>query len=224
MEFSRYAIYAVPEGELFARGTAWLGWDLSRGAAAVQPALGFDWASVTEKPARYGLHATLRAPFALNANALPTDLENLCEELSLTLRPLPLGELRLARLGRFLALIPEHNTQIEDFASYIVRQSNPLRRPLSDDEITKRLPRAFPDEGRQNLVDWGYPHVMQRFRFHITLTDTLSKAQMPIVEQAATHWFSSVLHDPVILRSLCLVGEDAMSKRFHLLQRFPIRQ
>ena len=65
MSFTRYAIYYLPPaGALADFGARWLGWDVRRGAAAVQldlPGL----RDATEAPRKYGFHGTLKPPFRL---------------------------------------------------------------------------------------------------------------------------------------------------------------
>ena len=44
-----------------------------------------------------------------------------------------------------------------------------------DAELARRNPDRLPPKQRVLLSRWGYPHVMEAFRFHMTLTDRLHR-------------------------------------------------
>ncbi len=46
------------------------------------------------------------------------------------------------------------------------------------------------------LLDWGYPHVLGTWRFHMTLTRRLSPAERAVVQPAATAHFAAALARP----------------------------
>ena len=71
------------------------------------------------------------------------------------------------------------------------------------------------------LLDWGYPFVMDEFRFHVTLSGTLDKAAMHDVFRAADAWFGPVLKTPHIMSDLAIFAEDD-SGRFHIIERFAL--
>lgn len=109
-QIRHYAVYAMPApGALADFGARWLGWDAAAGRAVIQPEIvGLDVPGITAAPRRYGGHGTIKPPFALaairSAGQLLGDLRTLCAELTPVTRP---GPLILARLGRFLARVPE---------------------------------------------------------------------------------------------------------------------
>ena len=66
--YSRYGIYAVPKGALFATGSAWLGWDSAAGRPVPHPDLAGLPApaeTLTATPRKYGIHGTIKPPFRL---------------------------------------------------------------------------------------------------------------------------------------------------------------
>ena len=81
----RYAVYWAPQAEsdLARLGEAWLGLvEASEAAVQLPPIPGFDASRIhalTAEPRRYGLHATLKPPFAL---ADGTDLASLRQALN----------------------------------------------------------------------------------------------------------------------------------------------
>ena len=72
---------------------------------------------------------------------------------------------------------------------------------------------------RALLDRWGYPFVMEEFRFHLTLTDRLADPD-PVAAALETH-FAPVLPRPFVIDDLCLFGEDP-SGHFHLLHRYAL--
>lgn len=65
------------------------------------------------------------------------------------------------------------------------------REPLSLDE-------------RRNLLRWGYHHVLDLFRFHITLTGPLPHEGAEQVEAALNQYLEPVIDKPLAMDSVCL--------------------
>ena len=69
-EFSRFAVYYLPSGSnpLSIFASSWFGWNPYQGREVSYPILenvNFNIAELTNKPRKYGLHGTLKPPFAL---------------------------------------------------------------------------------------------------------------------------------------------------------------
>ena len=80
-------------------------------------------------------------------------------------------ELVLGQLGHFFALVPGAvYPTLQDFAARVVKTFEPFRAALSDADIARRKPEGLTEAQRANLLRWGYPYVMDEFRFHMTLT------------------------------------------------------
>lgn len=220
--YTRYAVFFTPpEGSDFARaGAAWLGWDADAGQAAAHPDLGLDLASLTQTPRKYGLHGTLKPPLRLSVPAA-TFLDAV-EALSERHAPIDMGRLRLRPLDGFLAIVPVDPPQaLADFAASVVRVLDPFRAPLTEDDLARRRLAGLSPRQEELLRDWGYPYVMEEFRFHVTLTGKLSPAALPDALRAAQAWFGPVLEGRCSLRDLTVLGEDAQGQ-FHLVRRFPL--
>lgn len=218
MNFRRYAIYHLPGPVPWADwATAWLGWDCIAGRAVAQPEAPFAMDAVTETPRRYGLHATIKAPFTIaegrTAEELDAALANLCTALA----PTRLGPLKLARLGRFLALVPEHQDDaVTALAAEAVRALDRFRAPMSEDERARRAGPGLRGALQDNLDRWGYAHVMEAFRYHVTLTGRLEPAISRAAERyLATHLVPQLPSENHLDR-LSLVGEDT-DGRFHAI-------
>lgn len=226
MEFQRYAIYyAAPAGPLADFGAAWLGWDLSTGMPVQHPiihGLQEDLEALTQTPRKYGFHGTIKPPFRLadgkTAHELARDTEQLCANLS----PLRLDGLELTRLGSFLALTVTGDTnRLAELASTVVQTLDTYRAPPSDVELQKRRRANLSERQEVNLIKWGYPYVMEDFRFHLTLTGRLERKRAIALHEALTPILKNALPQPFAITELTLVGEDQFG-RFHEIERFKL--
>lgn len=225
-QMKRYAIYYAPEAGLFAeQAAAWLGWDAASGTAVPQPdlpALPRPLSVLTAEPRKYGFHGTLKPPFRLAEGETPQGLMAAVAALAARLPACEMDGLALTRLGRFLALCPTGDTAgLEHLAAEVVRRLDSFRAPLTEDEIARRRPERLTHRQRELLDLWGYPFVMEEFRFHLTLTGGLDPWEMPVVETALIERFAPVQPAPFRVSDLCLFGE-AEDGRFHLLHRYAL--
>lgn len=221
MSYSRFAIYYLPpEGALADFGAAWLGWDAIRGREAVQPHVpGLDDATMT--PRKYGFHGTLKPPFRLAEGVTFDDLSTAVGAMARRTAPAEAEGLALTPLGRFLALTPVGDiTGIARVAEVCVRALDAFRAPASEDELARRRKAGLNPAQEANLATWGYPYVMQEFRFHMTLTGRLPKAELE-------GWMSTLrahlpaLPTPFPLDEVALVGQRE-DGRFELIQRYAL--
>lgn len=226
MKFSRHALYYAPESGPLARfGAAWLGWDAETGQEVPHPdvdGLPCPLAEITETPRKYGLHGTIKPPFRLPDGCDQAGLERAIATLCAGLSPVTLDGFALTNLGSFLALTPiGDTTQLAALAGTAVRTLDPFRAPSSEDELEKRRKARLSPRQEANLIRWGYPYVMEDFRFHITLTGRLSKRERKATEAALSPILAPLLPRPFLVRSLCHFGEDPAG-RFHLIKRYPL--
>jgi hypothetical protein len=219
--FQRYAIFVTPQGRLAELGAAWLGWDMAKGCRVSHPYIdGLDIAKVTNRPRKYGLHATIKPPMRLADGTTEDELKRAAITMARGIAPIVLGGLKISRIGRFLALTPLGETNpLAQMANTVVEHLDPFRAPPSSEELARRRQRALTPSQESNLTQWGYPHVMKDFRFHITLTGPLKDAETaaPLI---AAH-FTPALPAPYVIDHLTLAGEDA-DGMFHSIARLPL--
>lgn len=225
-DFERFAVYFAPRPGAFAdRAAEWLGWDAETGRARAQPdlpGLPAPLADLTAEPRKYGFHGTIRAPFRLAPGVAAADVAACVAELAARLPAARAEGLALTSLDGFLALIPAgDDTAIMDLGARVVEATNPLRAPLTDAEIARRQPDRLTPRQRALLDRWGYPGVMEEFRFHLTLTGRLPGTQAAAVQAILAAHVAPVLPRPFGIEDLCLFGEDRAG-RFHLLHRYAL--
>jgi putative phosphonate metabolism protein len=221
MSHTRFAIYHLPPaGALAGFGARWLGWDVANGAAVTQPPVaGIE--AVTAAPRKYGFHGTLKPPFRLAEGRSPDALADAVASMARGCAPASCDRLRLARLGRFLALTPQGDAAgIARVAATCVEALDAFRAPAGDAELARRRKAGLSARQETLLARWGYPYVMEEFRFHLTLTGPLPDAEIGRWSEAvATHL--PPLPAPFVLDSVALVGERA-DGRFETIQRYAL--
>ena len=222
-DFQRYAIFYLPDDVQLAQfGAGWLGWDSVAGQAVPQPLVrGIDLQKATRRPRKYGFHGTLKAPFHLAPDTTAFDLLAAVERLAATQPPAQIAGLAVAHLGNFLALVPDGDaTDLAALAARCVTRLDAHRAPLGAATLARR--RLAPLTARQDgfLTRWGYPYVLEDFRFHMTLSGPLDPAELSVLE-AAVKAHLPPLPRPFDIRSISVVGERR-DRMFQLVQRFDL--
>lgn len=228
MTYTRYAVYYVPPQRAAWADfcTAWLGWDMVSGKTLPQPPVPGDLplpvSQLTQTPRKYGLHATLKPPFRLAPGRTQGELLAAARELARTLEPAQTEALHLARLGRFLALRPTgEETAINQIAAACVDVLDPFRAAPTHGELEKRRQAGLSPRQQANLDRWGYPYVMEDFRFHITLTGRISGHALNRVQDVLQDALAPVLPKPFVVPDIAIAGEDR-DGMFHLIERFSL--
>ncbi len=218
--FQRYAVYFTPEGALADQGAAWLGWDVARGVTLAHPQVGdLDVEALTRTPRKYGLHGTIKPPFFLADGAEPDQLEAALRGLCARLAPVALNGLAVRDLAGFIALKPVGDqTMLADLAAIVVTDLDHFRAPPDEAELARRRQAPLSDAQEAHLARWGYPYVMDQFRFHITLTGRIEGDTSRVRTLIETH-FAPSLPVPFRVDSLTLAGQDGQGM-FHEIHRY----
>lgn len=227
--FTRYAIYyAPPPGPLARLGAAWLGWDAEAGHGETLPP-GKNWPDlprppleITARPRKYGFHGTLKPPFVLSEDRTVAGLHAALSALAPRLHRLRLDGLRITAIGPFLALVPEGDASpVDDLAATLLEALDGFRAPPEPAELARRRAAGLTERQEENLTRWGYPYVMEEFRFHITLTGPLPEAEREATASALEPLFAPLLEQPFRIDEICLFGEG-QDGRFRNLHRYTL--
>jgi hypothetical protein len=220
VNFSRYAIYYIPDLPLFQIGSDWLGWNSLTGQ---ETTLSTNHHRITDRPRKYGFHATMKPPFSLASNSTQGELQDAFQAFCATVSPATGGTLKISRLGRFLAMTQDvQSNDVTDLAASTVSHFDKFRAPLSDNDIQKRRQRRLTPEQDALMLRWGYPYVMQEFKFHMTLTGPLQNDEIVSIEQLANTRFQEFIGQSLNIASLALLGEDKDSGRFHVIEKLSL--
>ena len=227
---ARYAIYFAPaeDSPWWRFGCDWLGYDARRARDVPQPAIrGVSreaFAALTEAPRRYGFHATLKAPMRLAADADAGAFTAGLARFAAARARFELPRLRVVRMGGFLACVmPSRDPALHALADDCVREFDAFRAPPTGPELARRHAAGLDADQSALLARWGYPHVFERFRFHMTLTGMLAgvpDATVRDVTAAATAAVDALADAPLVCDAICLFVQRAPDARFVLMDRF----
>ncbi|WP_007513349.1 MULTISPECIES: DUF1045 domain-containing protein [Pseudofrankia] len=232
---ARFAIYAAPgTGPTDAAAVAlrekaerWLGRAVS--GEPVTPGVPAGWTretvdAMTVDARRYGFHATLKAPFRLAEGRTPDELDAACASFAAGRAGVTIPRLSLARLGSFFALVPgAEAAELYALADDVVTGFDGFRAPATEAELARRKPASLTPRQRELLGAWGYPYVLDEFRFHLTLTDGIPPRRQPDVERALSGWFAASLGATVRIDALALFTEAEPGAPFALHAVHPLR-
>jgi len=227
----RYAIYYAPAPDTawWRFGAHWLGRDERTGAALPQPAVP-QWTAeelerITAEPRRYGFHATLKAPFRLRDSVTEDALLERVNGLARSLQPVALGTLVPVMMDGFVALVPASpNPALNALAEACVTELDDLRAPLLQAEMERRRIQQLDARGRELLERYGYPHVKERFRFHMTLSGPVDTAWAGrIVAQVARPVHQVNIEQPPVLDRVCVFVEPEPGAAFLRIADAPLQ-
>jgi hypothetical protein len=133
----------------------------------------------------------------------------------------PLGALEPERLASFIALQPQADpAPIGSLARECVLALDSMRAPLSESEFHRRT-RGQDAHGVALVQQHGYALVMDRFRFHMTLTGDVDVDVGHRVKAAAAKLVAPLnrTHPPLLDR-LCLFAEPHAGLAFRRVADF----
>ena len=226
----RYAIYYTPppSSPLAKFGAGVLGYDCHGGTDV--PHLGVSgiapdvMALMTRAPRRYGFHATLVAPFRLGSDASEAALSEAVAAFAARRAPVAVGRLVTATIDSFVALVPaEPNERIAEFAAACVETFDRFRAPLTPADRERRLAAGLTPRQIELMDRWGYPYVFDEFRFHMTLTGSLTDDQIAWVPPLLSQAFAELANNVLELEGISLVRQDEDHRRFHVLASHRLR-
>jgi putative phosphonate metabolism protein len=230
----RFAIYAAPGTRSAGTGAAlrekaeqWLGRSVTGGPIA--PGVPVGWTreaidAITVNARRYGFHGTLKAPFRLAEGRSLGELDAAVAQFAVSRASAVLPRLSLARLDGFFALVPgTEAAELHDLADEVMTSFDCFRAPAAEAETARRNPAALTPRQRELLKAWGYPYVLDEFRFHLTVTDRIPDARRPEVEQTLHDWFAPLLGADVPVDALALFTEAEPGAPFRVHTVHPLR-
>jgi hypothetical protein len=175
---TRYAIYFIPPPDtpLYRFGASVLGVDIyTGGAVAFPPGAGANWPDTVREPRTYGFHATLKAPFRLVPGATEGELFAALDAFAADRPRVDAGSADVATINDFIALVPRKPCPpVGELAFACVREFDRFRAPSTEAERERRLRAPLNPRQVRQMDTWGYPFVLDDFRFHMTLTGAVS--------------------------------------------------
>jgi 2'-5' RNA ligase len=231
---ARYAIYYAPglETALWSFGSRVLGYDAATSRDVAEfaiPGVSLDdWRQLTARPRTYGFHATLAAPFRLNGQT-ERELGDALDTFVDRRKPFDLGRLQVTALSSgngdagFVAFTPlEPPSELAELERDVVLGFQAFRRPLTPVEKERRDPERLTVRQRDYLDAYGYPYVLDEFRFHMTLTDAVADYERihRLLSEAAQRELGDV--SPRI-DAVCLFRQESDNSPFSIASRHAFR-
>ena len=233
---ARFAIYAAPgsgpavdgvSAALRERAERWIGRSVT--GNPVTPGVPAGWSraavdAITADARRYGFHATLKAPFRLAGGRTPEELDAAVARFAAGHAGVVVPRLSLARLGGFFALVPGAvAAELHALADEVVTSFDCFRAPATEAELARRNQAALTPRQRELLKAWGYPYVLDEFRFHLTLTDRIPHPRRLEVERTLHGWFGPLLGATLPVAALALFTETEPGAPFTLRAVHPLQ-
>ncbi|WP_250436135.1 DUF1045 domain-containing protein [Caballeronia sp. ATUFL_F2_KS9A] len=210
--------YAPPAASAWWReGCEWLGRDPESGRETATPAH-----AVTHAPRRYGWHATLVAPFHM---APGVELADVLACARAWASSTPRFEMPVCptEMGRFVALrpaAPADDATLRALAASALKALSALRTMPSRESIERRIVDGMSARQIELLREWGYPYVLEEYRFHMTLSDSLDDANARA--SIMSEWKARIdTLGPLPVHGAALFIEPQPGAPFALWQRLP---
>ena len=227
---ARIALYYAPEASSawWHAGCDWLGRDAETGRlieTAEEPviaALGQTIAALTGSPRGYGWHGTLVAPFHIAEGVTPQQVLSEAREWAsqITRFDSPLSAVEMGRFVALRAARPDDDASIRQVAASALYALNSLRARPSAEDTERRLASGLSERQRTLLHEWGYPYVLDEFRFHMTLSDALDSAS--VREAIVSVWQTRAeTLGPLPFHGTALFVQPHAGAPFTLWQRLP---
>lgn len=226
---ARYALYLAPadDSPLWRVGSAWLGRDARTEALLPQPKIEGICAdrvqALTASARHYGLHATLKPPMRLADGVSADLLTDAVRMLAAATRAFMLPALAVDTLSGFIAVRAVHaSAALQQLADDCVTQLDRFRRASDAVELAQRRSAGLSARQEALLTRFGYPYVMDEWRFHITLTERVAGAERDLLLAWLTAHFADALAQPLRCEDLCLFVQDRAEQPFVLRERFAL--
>lgn len=211
----RTAIYFTPSptSPLGTAAAEWLKRDIYGRPVSAQPFTGLPaekLAAYLASPFHYGFHATVKPPFQLKeAGSIDIITERL-EKYAADKPVIALPPLELRCMDSFFCLRPSSSCpQLHELVDDVVRKFDDLRKEPLPAEIEKRRNNGLTENQDKMLLQWGYPFVMEEFRFHMTLTGRIHDLDdRAVLQQELGSRFHKDVCSDILFNGLSLFIEE----------------
>ncbi len=227
--FPRYAIYyvAAPGTDLDRFGAHLLGYDAYSGADLPFPndiiRMAPNWRDMTKDPRKYGFHATLKAPMSLAPGKTEPELLTACEAFAGKPRAIAVITPLVGSISGFIAVVPAApSPELERLAEDCTRQFDLFRALLTAEDRARRNPSDLTPKQREYLDRWGYPYVMEEFRFHMTLTGRLAAERREPILAMLRDSFSATGLKTLAIDRIAVFRQENADSRFLIVKHWPL--
>lgn len=229
-QLPRYAIYFVPSpaSALYRFGAELIGYDGYTGLplpfitdieAEIE-----GWKQLTADPRKYGFHATLKAPISLAPGKTENELLAAMDRFAQTSRSIPVITPTVRSISSFIAIVPDGPCpELRKLAEACVTEFDEFRAPLTKAGRERRNVSALTNRQAVYLDRWGYPYVLEEFRFHMTLAGSLPAKRRETVTDALRKRFAALELNSVPIDRLALLRQNDAMSGFTIIEHWPLQ-
>jgi 2'-5' RNA ligase len=135
-----------------------------------------------------------------------------------------LGRLSAGLIGAFVALVRVGSQDdLMGLAADCLSAFSEHRAPLSAADRERRLAAKLTPRQAELLDRWGYPYVLDEFRFHMTLAGPLAADQRQKWCAALGDAFAAQADEEVTIDAISLMRQDDRGARFRVVMRGPLQ-
>ncbi len=226
----RYALYYAPRPEegLAVAASQWLGRNADTGQSrplkAVSAFTAERLGEITADPRLYGFHGTLKAPIALAEGFSERDLLEAVGNFAAGRRSIVVPSMMLTCLSGFMALVPSQpSVELQDLADSCVIEFDEFRQPADEAELARRRAAGLSPRQDELLLRWGYPYVLEEWRFHLSLTGRIpDDGERSAITDLLRRQFMGFIDRPLSVRDVCVFRQPAAERPFTALARFTL--
>lgn len=227
--YPRYAIYFVPSPDdaLYRFGASLLGYDAYTGkptpfANSIEADVA-GWKQIAVDPSKYGFHATLKAPISLAPGKTEDELANAVQAFARITRAVPVITPVVRAIGSFVAVVPRDPCpDLQNLADDCVITFDKFRAPLTPEDRGRRNVSALTEREVAHLDRWGYPYVLNDFRFHMTLTGSLPADRRSEVLNTLQKRFAALGLQSMAIDRLALLRQSDATSNFTIISHWPL--
>jgi len=117
----------------------------------------------------------------------------------------------------------QYSIELDRLAADCVRGFDQFRAPLTAQDRTRRKPSALTAAQLVHLDRWGYPYVMDDFRFHMTLTGTVGAERRDQLVALLRARFAALDVREFAVDRIAVFRQDDADSRFRVLAHFGLR-
>ena len=212
----RLAIYYTPhpDSEMALSASVWLGRDVygkkSSELVAIDGLSALRRLQLVSTPAHYGFHATIKPPFQLLEQKSVQSLKQRLLQFAGGWQSLVLPPLEVSFMHDFFCLRPiVPCPPLTNLAAEAIHFFDDFGIPPSEEELEKRREAGLSSRQESLLQTWGYPYVLEEFRFHLTLTGKVTnEGEKRLLERELQKRFHPGICGDVRVDGLCLFMEE----------------
>jgi hypothetical protein len=153
------------------------------------------------------------------------DLLSACEAFAYTPREIPVIEPVIDSISGFIAVVPaEPPAELIRLAADCVSVFDDVRAPLPAEDRARRNPSMLTTRQLDHLDRWGYPYVMEDFRFHMTLTGRLAAGRRETVMAMLQQRFALLDLGSLSIDRIALFRQNDADSRFQIVGHWKLRE